>query len=91
MTLNNHHRHLCQAKQWMKQKYIGNRSSLLELFTHCPSCHNTSTGEVAYAQGTFIAIKQHCVHCEQQRQWTSQPCIKDPPAENILLSAAMTV
>ena len=70
-------------------KYIVFRSSLLELFTHFPSCHNACTGEVAYVQGTFIAVKQQCSHCEHQRQWTSQPHIKDTPAGNILLSAAI--
>ena len=61
----------------------------MELFTHCPSCHNTCAGEVAYVQGTFIAVRQHCSHCEHQRQWTSQPRIKDTPAGNVLLSAAI--
>ena len=70
-------------------KYIVFRSSLMELFTHCPSCHNTCAGEVAYVQGTFIAVRQHCSHCEHQRQWTSQPHIKDTPAGNVLLSAAI--
>ena len=70
-------------------KYIVFRSSLLELFTHCPSCHNACAGEVAYVQGTFIAVKQQCSHYEHQRQWTNQPHIKDTPAGNILLSAAI--
>ena len=68
-------------------KYIVFRSLLLELFTHCPSCHNVCAGEVAYVQGIFI--EQQCSHCEHQRQWTSQPHIKDIPAGNILLSAAI--
>ena len=38
---------------------------------------------------TFIAVRQHCSHCEHQRQWTSQPRIKDTPAGNALLSAAI--
>ena len=44
---------------------------------------------MAYEKGTFIAIKQHCSHCEHRRLWTSQPRIKDTPAGNILLSAAI--
>ena len=47
-------------------KYIVFRSLLLELFTHCPSCHNVCAGEVAYVQGTFIAVKQQCSHCEHK-------------------------
>ena len=70
-------------------KYIVFRSSLMELSTHCPSCHNTCAGEVAYVQGIFIPVRQHCSHCEHQRQWTSQPRIKDTPAGNVLLSAAI--
>ena len=50
---------------------------------------NTYTGEVAYVQGTFTAVKQHCSHCEHQRQRTSQPRIKDTPTGNIVLSAAI--
>ena len=61
----------------------------MELFTHYPLCHNTCPGEVAYVQGTFIAVRQHYSHCEYQRQWTSQPRIKDTPAGNVLLSAAI--
>jgi len=70
-------------------KYIVFKSSLLELFTQCLLCNNTCIGEVAYEKGTFIAIKQHCSHCEHRRLWTSQPRIKDTPAGNILLSAAI--
>ena len=61
----------------------------MELFIHCPSCHNTCPGKIAYVQGKFIAVRQHCSHCEHQRQRTSQPRIKDTPAGNVLLSAAI--
>ena len=61
----------------------------MELFTHCSVCHNTCTGEVAYKQGTYISVKQYCSHCEHQQLWSSQPCIKDTPVGNILLSAAI--
>ena len=44
---------------------------------------------MAYEKGTFIAVKQHCSHCEHQKLWASQPYIKDTPAGNILLSAAI--
>ena len=61
----------------------------MELFTHCPSRHNACGGEVGYVQGTFIAVRHYCSHCEYQRQWTSQPRIRDTPAGNVLLSAAI--
>lgn len=70
-------------------KYIVFKSSLLELFKQCTSCHNECIGEVAYQKGTFVAIKQLCSHCGYKRLWTSQPRIKDTPAGNILLSAAI--
>ena len=65
------------------------KSSLMELFTHCSVCHNTCTGEVAYNQRTYISVKQYCSHRVHQRLWSSQPRIKDTPAGNILLSAAV--
>ena len=39
-------------------KYIVFKSSLLELFKQCTSCHNECIGKVAYQKGTFIAVKQ---------------------------------
>lgn len=65
------------------------KSSLLQLFTHCTSCHNECHGKVAYRKGTFIAIHQSCSQCGHKRSWTSQPRIKDTPAGNILLSASI--
>ena len=44
-------------------KYIVFKSSLLELFKQCTSCHNECIGKVAYQKGTFIAVKQLCSHC----------------------------
>ena len=69
-------------------KYIVFKSSLLQPFTLCTSCYNTTTGEVTYTKGTFIAVRQQCSHCGKERVWTSQPHIKDTPAGNILLSAS---
>ena len=37
----------------------------------------------------FIAVKQLCSRCGHKRMWSSQPYIKDTPAGNILLSAAI--
>ena len=70
-------------------KYIVFASSLMELFKQCASCYNECTGEIAYQKGTFVAVRQHCMHCGYQRMWRSQPHIKDTPAGNILLSAAI--
>ena len=65
------------------------RSNLLSLFTECRSCHQYCIGEVAQQMGTFISIKQECHHCGHKWKWNSQPFIKDVPAGNILLSAAI--
>ena len=70
-------------------KYIVFKSSLLQLFTHCTSCHDECNGKVVYRKGTFIAVKQSCSQCSHERVWTSQPRIKNTPAGNILLSASI--
>ena len=46
-------------------------------------------GEVVEEKGTFISISQDCAHCGYQYRWNSQPFMKDTPAGNILLSAAI--
>ena len=65
------------------------RSHLLSLFTVCRSCHQLCSGEVTQQMGTFISIKQSCSHCDHEWLWNSQPFIKNKPAGNILLSAAI--
>ena len=65
------------------------RSHLLSLFTTCRSCHQLCTSKVTQQIGTFISIKQICFHCGHEWSWHSQPFIKDRPAGNILLSAAI--
>ena len=70
-------------------KYLVFLSHLLSLFTECRSCHQYCNGEVAKEMGTFISIKQECHRCGHKWKWNSQPFIKDIPAGNILLSAAI--
>ena len=65
------------------------KSSLLQLFTHCASCHSECIGKVAYRKGTFIDTEQLCSACGHKRVWTSQLRIKDTPAGSILLSASI--
>ena len=65
------------------------RSHLLSLFTSCRLCHQLCTGEVAQQMGTFISIRQTCSHCGHIWLWNSQPFIKNQPAGNTLLSAAI--
>ena len=70
-------------------KYIVFKSSLLELFKQCTSCHNECISKVAYQNGTFIAVKQLCSHCGHKGTLSSQPHTKDTPAGHILLSATI--
>ena len=65
------------------------RSHLLSLFTVCRSCHQLCTGKVAQQMETFISVRQTCSHCGHVWLWNSQPFIKNQPAGNILLSAAI--
>ena len=69
--------------------YLVFRSHLLSLFTACRSCHQLCTPQVVNQIGTYITIKQTCDHCGNTWTWHSQPFIKDQPAGNILLSAAI--
>ena len=61
----------------------------MQLFTHCVLCHHSCPGVIAKPIGTFVTVKQVCSHCGYQRTWSSQPRIKDTPAGNLLLSAAI--
>ena len=70
-------------------KYIVFKSCLLELFMSCVSCHKHCTGKIAYQKGTCIAVRQLCSYCGHKRMWMSQPYIRDIPAGNVLLSAAI--
>ena len=65
------------------------RYHLLSLFTACRSCHQLCDGEVANLKGIFISIRQSCHHCGYTWVRNSQPFIRDTPAANILLSAAI--
>ena len=55
----------------------------------CVSCHNSCVGEIAYQKGTYIAVRQMCSYCGHKQMWMSQPFIRDIPAGNLLLSAAI--
>ena len=54
-------------------KYIVFKSSLLQLFTRCISCHNECYGKVAYRKGTFITINQSCPHCGHKKSLMTTP------------------
>ena len=70
-------------------KYLVFESHLLSLFTQCRSCHQHCTGRITHHMGSFICIKQICSHCGHTWKWMNQPLVKDTPAGNLLLSAAI--
>ena len=56
----------------------------------CPVRHAiTLVQENCLQKGTCIAIRQICSHCGHKHVWMSQPSIRNKPAGNILLSAAI--
>ncbi|XP_063073829.1 uncharacterized protein LOC134464290, partial [Engraulis encrasicolus] len=60
----------------------------MELFEVCPDCKHPCTIQTRRL-GTFISVSQQCTNCESQRTWNSQPLLKNTPAGNIQLSAAI--
>ena len=70
-------------------KYLVYESHLLSLFTQCRSCHQHCSGKIAHQMGSFICVKQECCHCGHTYTWKNQPFVKDTPAANLLLSAAI--
>jgi len=61
----------------------------MQLFTHCALCHSSCAGIKAKSKGTYVTMKHLCSRCGYQRVWASQSHIKDTPAGNIVLSAAV--
>ena len=68
--------------------YLVFEEALLLLFSLCSLCRSP-TSVTKQVIGTFLRIKQKCSHCESEYIWESQPFIKNIPAGNILLSAAI--
>ena len=70
------------------KKYIVFESSLMKLFRRCSVCQS-STDTSTFTKGTFLRISQTCHLCGTENNWESQPLIKNTPAGNLLLSAAI--
>ncbi len=51
-------------------------------------CNQPSEVET-HTVGTFLCVIQSCEHCNYNRKWESQPILKNIPAGNLLLSAAI--
>ncbi|XP_048011268.1 uncharacterized protein LOC125244907 isoform X2 [Megalobrama amblycephala] len=69
-------------------KYMVYEDNLLDLFRKCPACMHTCTVN-KFVIGTFVSITQICSQCVHKTQWNSQPYIKNVPAGNLHLSAAV--
>ena len=69
-------------------KYIVYKECLWELLENCPFC-SRKTSLQEHKIGTFLAVSQECHHCLYKRKWHSQPMIKNFPAGNLHLSAAI--
>lgn len=59
------------------------------LFDKCEKCGRGHTLIKKNIVGSFIRIRQSCKYCDHVREWNSQPFVKNIPAGNILLSAAI--
>ena len=66
-------------------------TALMQLFTSCPMCKNSTVPRVKRILGTFISIIQKCTSCKFSRIWDSQPFINNIPAGNLHLSTAILV
>ena len=69
--------------------YIVFESSLLPLFSKCPS-YNTNTSIRKTVVGTLFKIDQSCQNCSYTHTWKSQGYIKGIPLGNIKLSSAIS-
>jgi len=64
------------------------KSCLAELLVCCPEC-GLSCSVTWHVVGTFVAATRQCSRCAFTSKWYSQPMIKDIPAGNLHMSAAM--
>jgi len=73
-----------------ENKYIIFQSALWQLFQDCPVCQSKCSIQSS-TQGSFLRVHQECINtrCLFQRQWDSQPMVKNTPAGNLLISAAI--
>ena len=61
---------------------------MFSLFATCPVCNQPSEVKT-HTVGILLCVTQLCGHCDYYRKWESQPIIKNIPAGNLLLSAAI--
>lgn len=81
-----------QNSVFEENKFIVFQSSLIELlqWCHCPKCgcHDVNSQQFA-TSGSQLSITLNCLSCGSLTTWYSQPFIKQVPAGNLLMSAAV--
>lgn len=70
------------------RKFIVYEENLMDLFKNCPACLRHCAIK-SRTVGTVLHVDQTCVHCEHHKQWASQPYVKNIPAGNLQLAAAV--
>ena len=86
--IKNYHFILFRKFPDQEAKYIVFESCLLALFMSCPLC-NCKIDPNILTVGTMVCVTQICGECGYHSKWESQPMIKNVPAGNLLLSAAI--
>ena len=80
-----------QTSGYSFTKVIVYLSALMQLFTACPVCKESTVPKVKRVLGTFISVIQKCSSCHFSRLWESQPYTNNIPAGNLHLSTAILV
>ena len=62
----------------------------MKLFEKCHHCGQPAASSVQAVKGSLVRIKQDCPHCKKEAwTWDSQPFVRDVPAGNLIMSAAI--
>ena len=69
--------------------YIVFESTLLLLFSVCRFCSSKLVDVKKVVTGSFLRVTQKCLRCHQKWVWDSQPTIRNTPAGNVRISAAI--
>ena len=71
-----------------RKKYVVFESELYMLFHHCTVCGSVVTEREKSEKGSMITIKAVCLN-GHVTSWNSQPVVKNVPAGNLLIPAAI--
>lgn len=69
-------------------KLLVYKCNLVTLLEQCPICSHLCD-LTWYEIGTFVSVRRSCQHCHFCHTWDSQPFVKDIPAGNLNVSAAV--